>query len=398
MRPAQTAGLAQVARLLIWPLLSLLLAAPVPAADQATLKQAELRQLQAKITKLQAGLEADREKKSRAERQLERIEEQVNQTSKGLRRTQRELAAMRARIGELERQQHTTQATLKRQAKQLAGEARAAYIMGRQQQIKLLLNQESPSEVGRMLAYFSYFSQARKDSIEDMRRAMQTATELKTRIELKTQALRDLQATQEAQAAQLLKRKQQRIDVLAQLQQRLRRRGDALKGLQADKKQLQALVDSLRHLLADIPADSGRDKPFRQLKGRLHWPARGKLERRFGTTRGKSGLKWQGVFIAAPEGGQVRAVSQGRVAFADWMRGFGLLLIVDHGDGYMTLYGHNQALYKEVGEWVDSGEVVATLGASGGHSQAGLYFEIRHNGQPINPVAWCAGTPAAVSG
>jgi septal ring factor EnvC (AmiA/AmiB activator) len=130
----------------------------------------------------------------------------------------------------------------------------------------------------------------------------------------------------------------------------------------------------------------------------LRWPAQGHLAKRFGTLRGNSGLKWQGVLIEAPEGGQVRAVSQGRVAFSDWMRGFGLLLIIDHGDGYMTLYGHNQALYKEVGEWVDSGEVVASLGASGGQTQAGLYFEIRHNGQPVNPLGWCTGKPAAASG
>ncbi len=398
MKPARAVGTAAAARLLFLLLFPLLLAGVARADNEAALKQAELRQLQTKISRLQAGLEADRQKKSRAERQLERIEEQVNQTGRALNRTRRELASLRARIGDLERQQREAENGLKQQAAQLAREARATYIMGRQQQIKLLLNQEHPSEVGRMLAYFSYFSQARQDRINAMRQAMRTVAGLKAGVERKTQALRDLQSTQQGQAERLREQQRQRLDVVARLQQRLHRQGDALKGLQADKKQLQALVESLQQLLSDIPADSGQEKPFKQLKGRLHWPAKGKLERRFGNTRGKSGLKWQGVFIAAPEGGQVRAVSQGRVAFADWMRGFGLLLIIDHGDGYMTLYGHNQALYKEVGEWVDTGEVVATLGASGGHSQAGLYFEIRHNGQPVNPVGWCAGAPAAVSG
>jgi septal ring factor EnvC (AmiA/AmiB activator) len=217
-------------------------------------------------------------------------------------------------------------------------------------------------------------------------------------IQLKSQTLTALQEEQRQQAAQLEVQRQNREQVLVQLNTQLDNQGGELKHLQTDEKQLQALVRSLQELLSDIPVEASQQKPFKALKGQLRWPARGQLVKRFGSLRGNSGLKWQGVLIEAPEGGQVRAVSKGRVAFADWMRGFGLLLIIDHGDGYMSLYGQNEALYKEVGEWVDSGEVVATLGASGGQTEAGLYFEIRHNGHPVNPLSWCAGTPAAVSG
>jgi septal ring factor EnvC (AmiA/AmiB activator) len=150
-------------------------------------------------------------------------------------------------------------------------------------------------------------------------------------------------------------------------------------------------------MLVDIPAEADGQQPFHSRKGKLRWPARGRLAQRFGAPR-SGGLRWRGVMIEAQEGGEVRAVSQGRIAFSDWMRGFGLLLIIDHGDGYMSLYGHNQTLYKEVGEWVDTGEVVALLGASGGRTESGLYFEMRHKGRPINPVHWCAGKPAASSG
>jgi septal ring factor EnvC (AmiA/AmiB activator) len=249
-----------------------------------------------------------------------------------------------------------------------------------------------------MLVYFSYFSRARQAKIESMRDTLLQLETLQAEIQEKTRSLTALLEEQRQQDELFKAQKQRREQVLARLDKQLNSQGGELKRLQSDEKQLQSLVYSLQELLSDIPADASQQKPFKALKGQLHWPARGHLARRFGSRRGDSGLKWQGVLIEAPEGGGVRAVSQGRVAFADWMRGFGLLLIIDHGDGYMSLYGQNQALYKEVGEWVASGEVVATLGASGGQTEAGLYFEIRHNGQPVNPLRWCAGKPDRVSG
>jgi len=249
-----------------------------------------------------------------------------------------------------------------------------------------------------MLAYFGYFSRARLAQIDDIRGTLLELENLQQSIEEKTRTLMTLQARQTAESEQLQKKKHARKDILARLTEELKNQGGELKRLKSDEHQLQELVYSLQELLSDIPADVSSDKPFKQLKGKLRWPTRGRLNQRFGAQRGNTGLTWQGVMIAAPEGGSVRAVSQGRVAFADWMRGFGLLLIIDHGDGYMSLYGHNQALYKEVGEWVDSGEVVATLGTSGGQSESALYFELRHKGRPINPLGWCAGKPAPVSG
>jgi septal ring factor EnvC (AmiA/AmiB activator) len=131
------------------------------------------------------------------------------------------------------------------------------------------------------------------------------------------------------------------------------------------------------------------EEPFASRKGELAWPAKGRIGARFGSARGVGRLYWDGVLIEAPEGGEVRSVHYGRVAFADWLRGFGLLLIIDHGDGYMTLYGYNQSLFKETGEWVEAGEVIAQVGRSGGRSTSGVYFGIRHNGEPIDPKKWC---------
>lgn len=361
-------------------------------------KAAELDQLRHKIGMLQRELQANQEKKTRAESQLQDAEQLINAARRALRKTDLELQRLDRRLVDLKADQKTTTATLRRQSIELAREAQAAYAMGRQQQIKLLLNQEQPSAVGRMLVYFSYLSRARQAKIEAIRGVLDHLEAVKQDIQSNSQSLTALQEDQRQQAVQLEIQRQTREQALAQLTTELHSQGGELKRLQYAETQLQALVQSLQELLSDIPAEATQQKPFKTLKGQLRWPARGQLAKRFGSLRGSSGLTWQGVLIEAPEGGQVRAVSQGRVAFADWMRGFGFLLIIDHGDGYMSLYGQNQALYKEVGEWVDSGEVVATLGASGGQTEAGLYFEIRHNGHPVNPLNWCAGQPAAASG
>jgi len=374
------------------------LAGGAHAGDDAAAKAAELKQLQTRISSLQAKLLANQSQKTRTERQIEDVEQGINATGRSLHKTQQAQVRLVRQLESLTRQRQATSDGMRGQAAALAREARAAYAMGRQQQVKLLLNQEKPSTVGRALIYFSYFSRLRQTKIEAMRATLKQLDDLQAQIQEKTRSLASLEDEQQQRSAQLASQRRQRQQVLAGLTQQLSAQGGELKRLQRNEQALQALVRSLQEVLSDIPVDTSRQKPFKALKGLLHWPAQGRLAKSFGSRRGSSGLLWQGVFIKAPEGGQVHAVSQGRVAFADWLRGFGLLLIIDHGDGYMSLYGQNQALYKEVGEWVDSGEVIATLGASGGQTDSGLYFEIRHNGHPVNPLRWCSGKPEAVSG
>jgi septal ring factor EnvC (AmiA/AmiB activator) len=358
----------------------------------------ELETLRARIKTVQKDFEASQAKKSRAERRLFDVERQINQVSRSLRQIDTELQVNRDQLGELHARQESLEGELVSQRQGLATAARAAYVMGRQQQVKLLLNQEQPSAIGRALVYFGYLSRARLAQIEVMRMTLQQLRDLEQSVGEKTQQLNELRIRHEDESARLRQQKGAREQLLAEVTRELASRGGELKRLRNDEQQLQELVASLQEVLADIPAPASERRPFKAMKGKLSWPARGELARSYGSRRGNTGLKWQGVLIAAPEGGKVRAISQGRVAFADWMRGFGLLLIIDHGDGYMSLYGQNQALYKEVGEWVDTGEVVATLGASGGQTESGLYFELRHKGRPINPLSWCAGKPAPAAG
>jgi len=370
----------------------------VVAAKDAAQTERELTSLRAQIRTLQKDLAAGEAKKSRAERRLLDTEREINEVARRLRQIDTDLQANREQLGELQAKQQNQVRQLASQRAGLSADARAAYVMGRQQQVKLLLNQERPAAIGRALTYFGYLSRARLQQIEAVRTTLQQLRDLEQAIGDKNRELGELRLRQEQQTRQLQEQKRSREKLLLALARELESQGGELKRLKNDEQQLEKLVASLQQVLEDIPTDSGEQRAFKALKGSLRWPAHGELVRRFGSQRGGSGLKWQGVLIAAPEGGQVRAISAGRVAFADWMRGFGLLLIIEHGDGYMSLYGHNQALYKEVGEWVDTGDVVATLGASGGQSEPGLYFELRHKGRPVDPVKWCAGTPAPGSG
>ena len=197
-----------------------------------------------------------------------------------------------------------------------------------------------------------------------------------------------LQQEQQAELDAMQRLQDERKDVVAQLTEELNDQGRQLDRLQSDERDLKTLISGLEEALADIPAEDPQQLRFAGLRGRLPWPAQGRIANRFGAPKLGS-LVWDGVMISAPEGREVRAVHHGRVAFADWLRGFGLLLIVDHGDGYMTLYGHNQSLFKEAGDWVDVNEPVALVGSSGGREQAGVYFGIRHQGRAVDPARWC---------
>jgi len=374
----------------------LLLPASSSGDDDAAAKAEELEVLRTRMHALQKELVNNQSRKSSAEQKLRDVEKKISSTSRELRRIDGTLKTNQRQLTALQGRQNEQARSIKKQRQSIASEVRAAYAMGRQQQVKLLLNQEQPSVVGRMLTYFGYFSRARMVQINSIESAMEALHVTETSIQDKNRTLYELRGRQQSASQRLREKKQARKQVLVQISRKLENQSVELQQLRENEKQLQKLLAALQELLADIPADVSQ-QPFGSLKGTLRWPARGRLTARFGSRRGNSGLAWQGVMISAPEGTAVRAVAQGRVAFADWMRGFGLLLIVDHGDGYMSLYGHNQALYKEVGEWVDTGEVVATLGASGGQIRSGLYFELRHKGRPINPLRWCAGEPASLS-
>lgn len=379
--------------------LTALVSAPLAAAPKLTgaqrrAKAAELARLRERIAQTQRQLQAMRGRHDAARAALRQTERRIGHLAKGLRRVHAQLAVKGRKLAHLRTKETKLQARLAEQRKLLAKQIRAAYAIGRQEYIKMLLNQQSPAALGRVVTYYDYFNRARTKRIHAALDTLEQLDTVKHAIIDARRKLRALQGRQRHDKRDLEATYHQRAAAVAHLDAQIHTKAQQLARMKHNEQALQTLLNALRDVLADIPAKPGNRKPFRDLKGQLAWPVRGHVERLFGR-RQLGQLRWNGVIIRAPEGRKVRAISHGRVAFADWLRGYGLLIIIDHGNGYMSLYGHNQSLYKETGDWVEPGDVIATVGDSGGQSKAGLYFEIRHDGRPVNPTRWCSAANSA---
>ena len=364
----------------------LMLPTTVPAAAEE--QRAKLDLLRERISGLQSQMASTSGERTELSQLLKDSEQQIGRLARKLRVLDGRLARQKASLEELRQEQVRQQKALIEQRRALARQVRAAYAMGRQERLKILLNQQDPATVSRMMVYYDYLNKARAKKMDSIRRQMQSLAAIEHEIHVEQRQLAYLQEEQRGELAVMRRSQAARQDVVARLTRELQDQGQQLDRLQSDEKDLQTLIRGLEEALADIPASHPQQLEFAGLRGRLPWPSKGRIVRRFGTPKlGK--LVWDGVMIAAPEGQEVRAVHHGRVAFADWLRGFGLLMIVDHGDGYMTLYGHNQSLFKEAGDWVEVNEPVALVGSSGGQEQSGVYFGIRHQGRAVNPAKWC---------
>ncbi len=356
-------------------------AAPAPSPE-------ELEALRGRIRALQAELDAARGTQDREREKLRTTEVQIGNLTRDRQRIESDLAHHEKRLAELQRDRAAQVRAIAGQRRELAAQVRAAYAMGRQEQLKIVLNQEDPARLGRVLGYYGYFNRARVARIEAIEAALDRLQQVEGEVRTEQARLDALHARHRESAAALERERHARAALLEQLAARIQDQDRELARQRADEARLARLLESLQKALDEMPAVAER-VPFGKQRGRLAWPASGRFSVGYGQARGVGGVRSQGVVIDAGEGGDVRAVSHGRVAFADWLRGYGLLMILDHGDGYMTLYGYNQALNKEVGDWVEEGDVIASVGRSGGNAQSGLYFEIRHRGRPVNPKRWC---------
>ncbi len=364
---------------------------PVAQADSdEEARAAELARVQSRIKALQAELDRDLGEKRQLVQQLREVETQVGDISKALTRLGAEVKDREDRLSALVGERGRLRKSMAEQRDALASQIRASYTIGRQERLKMLLNQEDPSAVGRMLAYYDYFNRARSKQIDLVNANLNRLTVVERDIQDEKRLLEATMVRQAADRDQLDSKRAERGQVLAKLDSRIEDKGQQLKQLQGDVRRLAKLLKSLEDVTDALAAGrSPQQQPFSNLRGKLPWPAPGRIVGDFGSSRAVGNLSWQGVMIRASAGDEVRAISHGRVAFADWLRGFGLLVIIDHGDGYMSLYGHNQSLFKELGDWVEGGELIATVGDSGGLEEAGLYFELRRDGEPINPRQWC---------
>jgi len=371
----------------------------VPAsifASEATPQETEkkLANVQQQIRTSQQTLEQQRGELGGLEKQLREAELMIGNMNQQLIATETTIKNKQEKIFVLEEKQQKLHKQLAEHQSILYAQVRSEHQYGGQQKLKLLLNQQEPEKLGRDLVYYDYLHRARLGEMDKATKILQSVNEVQRSIrqaeegakQAKLNLLSEKQLLEQAQS----KRKQ----AIGSLNDNVSYEKEKLAALEGNEKELKGLIEKLRAALADIPVID-KNKGFSKSQGKLYWPVVGKPKNKFGQKRSssRSKLNWQGVFIPSPEGNNVRSIYHGRVAFAEWMRGLGLL-IVDHGDGYMSLYGHNQSLFKQVGEWVDAGEKLATVGNSGGNSQAGLYFEIRKQGSHINPAKWCS-KPAA---
>jgi septal ring factor EnvC (AmiA/AmiB activator) len=351
----------------------------------------KLDQVKQKIQILQQQLRSTEGKFEEQSRALQDMELQIGALARRIRVTKQSLKRQQRRLSELEGERADARLRLDQHRSSLERQLRAAYAMGRQEKMKILLNQEDPAVVSRVMVYYDYFNSARLEQMDEIRQQLLKLNAIEHKIAREEQRLQQLHSKNITQKKQLEAAQSGRKRIIANLNSRLKNKGQELQSLKTDEQQLQSLLQEIQQALVDIPINPAAHVSFLKRKGKLPWPSSGRLVARFGSTREVGKLTWDGVLISAPEGQEVRAIHHGRVAFADWLRGFGLLLIIDHGEGFLSLYGYNQSLFKETGEWVEPGEVVAQVGKSGGRSSAGVYFGIRHNGKPKNPTKWCRG-------
>ena len=373
--------------------LALTISMLVPLSPGVAATPAELDQLRTRITRLQDELGKSRDQATQWQRDVRRSEQRIARLAGEIRTLNRTLGETAQRIKLLENRRGELESNLVSQRAVLANQLRAAYALGRQQHLKLLLNQEDPAAVARVMTYFDYFNRARVERLQTLSADLETLAEVRQSLASEQAHRHDLRNRQATQQSEMKQSRQQRQQALSMLRARIATRDSELRGLKADEQRLVRVLRQLADALADIPAEASAT-PFPKLKGRLPWPSAGQLLARFGKPRQEEGLRWDGVLIGAVEGDGVHAISHGRVAYADWLRGFGLIVIIDHGDGFMSLYAHNQTLLRQVGDWVGPGDLVATVGNSGGQTRPALYFEIRKNGKPVDPGKWCRRAPA----
>ena len=298
-------------------------------------------------------------------------------------RTQRRQSARRRE--ELQSERTVVEQTLAGEREALAGQLRAAYTIGRDEQLKLLLNQQDAAQLGRMFAYYGYFGRARAARIVSIDGQLAKLVELDAQLAAEDEQLAALEDEARLQLETLQRGRQDRAQVVKELDRELKNRRTQLARLKREEATLEGLLADLRRVMQEFPVNS--EEPFEKLKGKLAWPVLGRLVADFGQKR-SPGLKWNGVLLATDRGSQVRALYFGRVIYADWLPGMGLLTILEHSGGYLSLYGHNQQLFKAVGDWVNPGDVIAAAGDSGGRSRPELYFEIRKGATPLNPHQW----------
>ncbi len=368
---------------------------PVPAQTQ---QKQELKELRGRIESLQKELERSETTRSEAADALRDSERAISKANRRLYELANERKSINEKIKTLQEQTRELNSRIGNERQSLARLIHRQYLAGEPESLRLLLNRQSANETARQLHYFGYVSRARAELISKLRANLAEVSRLTDQVRTQSERLAQLEREEARQKTALEKQKGVRQTVLSKASDDIARQRNEISKLRRDEQRLSELIKKLaeeaerrrkaRLKNQALPDASLNNSAFAKLKGRLRLPVIGELTNRFGRPREDSGLSWKGLFIAANEGDRVRAIAPGQVVYADWLRGFGNLLILDHGGGYMSLYGNNEALLRRVGDQLSAGDTIAAVGNSGGNVESGLYFELRRNGKPFDPLPW----------
>jgi septal ring factor EnvC (AmiA/AmiB activator) len=364
-------------------------------------QQEELDNLRKRIAAVQRNMDKTSESKTEAADSLRESERAISTSNRKLADISAQHRAADQKLGKLQVQLRNLNSDMAVQQALLGKLLYQQYLGGEQEYLKLLLNSQDPNQIARNLQYYQYIARERAAWLDTLRKNLASLDTLSISTREQGEKLASLRTEQATQKATLVKQQHARQQVLGKVSLRLRRQRREITRLQHDENRLSQLVNQLTEMLAQptskslfrndkLPDSRFDGRPFDQLKGKLTLPVKGELTNRYGTPRPGSTVDWKGLFLRTSDGQPVKAIAAGRIVFADWLRGFGNLLIIDHGEGYMSLYGNNETLYKQVGDLVRGGDTIAAAGNTGGNENFGLYFELRHESKPLDPMKWMA--------
>ncbi len=345
----------------------------------------DLDRLVRKINEIEKDLSNKERQRAQWELDLQDEDQAVARIAGEVEKAGEQLASTNHAIAEVEAEQQQLERKRIRQAEKIAEHLAASYRMSGEDYVKLLLNQRSPEQLNRLMRYHRYFTNARMAVIDDYQATLDAMADNRFRLETQREDAEAKQRELAERQRNLGRQRKSREAMIAELNAQVEDQAAQLRRLNNDRTRLEALLAELKRRSTELDGDA-----FVARKGQLPWPLKGRLVNAFGASRADGRLSWTGVVIAADEGDPVQAVFRGRVVFANSLRGFGLLTIIDHGGGYLSLYGHADMLMKTEGEWVESGETIARAGNSGAQTRTGLYFEVRHNGVARDPIGWLA--------
>jgi septal ring factor EnvC (AmiA/AmiB activator) len=356
----------------------------VASADEQ--QEQELDNLKRSISSLEKTLEDRGKERNSLQSELKKVELEASKINSNMRRLRSKINKLEDQLKDLSSQERDLQLGIRGQSAAIVEQIAAAYKLGNQEPLKLLLNQEDPQKIARVFKYYDYFLLARSEKIKRYKKDVGELEAVIADIKNQKQRLTQSRAELESDKAKLARPAKKRKKTLSNLQSSLRTDKKKLSKLNKERGKLEELLDAVKRAAAELPLPSNYES-FVSRKGQLSWPLKGRVAHSFGSRRSGE-LRWEGWLIGAEAGDEVKAVHQGRVVFSNYLRGFGLLVIVDHSDGFLTLYAHNQELLKDIGDWVQSNEILSRAGDTGGLDKPALYFEIRKNGNPADPKSW----------